>query len=198
MHRSAWTSKKNLRSHLDSVRALAWHNDFLVSSGEDCLMKFWREGELTSTVRGMPSTYAEHLGPVFTMTKYKDQLYTGGSEGLIRQWDLSGLDKGRVTCKLEKELHNDVIWELNHHRSLPLMLSSSADGLIQLVRTEQYLSLQHRFLRKMNNGEQLYTPTSLDWLDTDRFVTSYLEIPDVVVFDIATVQLPVYKAKNSR
>ena len=147
-------------------------------------MKFWREGELTSTVR-------EHLGPVFTMTKYKDQLYTGGSEGLIRQWDLSGLDKGRVICKLEKELHNDVIWELNHHRSLPLMLSSSADGLIQLVRTEQHLSLQHRFLRKMNNGEQLYTPTSLDWLDTDRFVTSYLEIPDVVVFDIATQKIVV-------
>ena len=44
MHKSAWNSKKNLKSHLDSVRALAWHNDFLVSSGEDCLMKFWRDG----------------------------------------------------------------------------------------------------------------------------------------------------------
>jgi len=110
MNRSTWTSKKNLRSHLDSVRALAWHNDFLMSSGEDCLMKFWREGELTSTVRGTPRSYPEHLGPVFTMAKHKEMLYTAGSEGLVRQWDLSGLEKGRVALKLEKELHNDVIW----------------------------------------------------------------------------------------
>ncbi len=52
MPRSSWASKQNLRSHLDSVRSLAWHSDFLISSGEDCLMKVWRHGELLGTVRG--------------------------------------------------------------------------------------------------------------------------------------------------
>jgi len=76
------------------------------------------------------------------------------------------------------------------------MLSSGADGLIQLLRSDQQLSLQHRFVRKMNNGEQLYTPTSLDWLDSDRFVTSYLGLADVVVFDISTVRIVNYPAKT--
>lgn len=47
-----WTCKQNLRSHLDSVKSLAWHTDCLISSGEDCLMKIWRHGELLGTIRG--------------------------------------------------------------------------------------------------------------------------------------------------
>lgn len=152
-------------------------------------MKFWRDGELVSTVRGKPFFHLEHLGPVFAMSKHLDSLYTAGSEGLVRQWDLSDIKKGNVSCTLEAELHSEVIWELNHHKSLPLMLTSGADGLIQLVRTDVQLALQHRFLRKLTNGEQLYTPTSLDWIGNDRFVTSYVELADIVLFDIPTVIL---------
>lgn len=52
MPKASWACKQNLRSHLDSVRALAWHNDCLISSGEDSLMKVWRHGELLGTIRG--------------------------------------------------------------------------------------------------------------------------------------------------
>lgn len=121
------------------------------------------------------------------MTKSGDLLFTAGSEGLVRQWNLAGLEKGQIICKLEQELHSDVIWELNHHRALPFMLTSGSDGQIQLVRTDQQLSLQHRFIRSQSNGEQLYTPTSLDWLNDERFVTSYVELADVVAYDIPTV-----------
>lgn len=52
MPKASWACKQNLRSHLDSVRSLAWHNDCLISAGEDCLMKVWRHGELLGTIRG--------------------------------------------------------------------------------------------------------------------------------------------------
>jgi hypothetical protein len=50
--KASWACKQNLRSHLDSVRSLAWHADFLLSSGEDALLKVWRHGELLGTLRG--------------------------------------------------------------------------------------------------------------------------------------------------
>ena len=36
-----WAPKANLRSHLDSVRALCWQGQFLLSGGEDSLLKIW-------------------------------------------------------------------------------------------------------------------------------------------------------------
>lgn len=51
--KGGWVNKQNLRSHLDSVRTLVWHDDFLISSGEDSLVKIWQNGkpELITTVR---------------------------------------------------------------------------------------------------------------------------------------------------
>ncbi len=55
-----WTPKANLRSHLDSVRALHWQGKFLISAGEDCLLKIWDRDKLRMTVR-------EHLAPIFAI-----------------------------------------------------------------------------------------------------------------------------------
>jgi WD40 repeat protein len=48
---TGWVCKQNLKSHLDSVRALAWHGEYLISSGEDSLVKVWENGNLINTVR---------------------------------------------------------------------------------------------------------------------------------------------------
>jgi WD40 repeat protein len=36
-----WNTKANLRSHLDSVRTLNWHHNYLISAGEDATLKIW-------------------------------------------------------------------------------------------------------------------------------------------------------------
>lgn len=55
-----WVPKANLRSHLDSVRVLHWQGQYLLSAGEDCLLKIWDRDRLKITVR-------EHLAPIFTI-----------------------------------------------------------------------------------------------------------------------------------
>lgn len=75
------------------------------------------------------------------MARHQGRLYTGGSEGVIRQWDLSELAKGNATCLLDHEFHSDVIWELNHSASTSSLLSSGADGVIRLFRTDSDLEL---------------------------------------------------------
>lgn len=57
---NSWIPRANLRSHLDSVRTLRWQGQFLISAGEDCLLKIWEKDKLTITVR-------EHLAPVFCL-----------------------------------------------------------------------------------------------------------------------------------
>jgi hypothetical protein len=46
-----WAGKANLRSHLDAVRALHWQGPFLLSAGEDCLLKIWERDRFKITVR---------------------------------------------------------------------------------------------------------------------------------------------------
>lgn len=75
------------------------------------------------------------------MASHKTKLFTGGSEGVIRQWELSELQKGSATCVMDFEAHSDVIWELNHSAHSNRMLSSGADGLIQLFKTDVELEL---------------------------------------------------------
>lgn len=47
----SWIPKANLRSHLDSIRALHWEGKFLISAAEDCLLKIWDRDKLRITVR---------------------------------------------------------------------------------------------------------------------------------------------------
>lgn len=46
-----WSLKANLRSHLDSVRAVNWVGSSLLTSGEDCTLKVWEKEQLKVTVR---------------------------------------------------------------------------------------------------------------------------------------------------
>jgi WD40 repeat protein len=46
-----WAHKANLRSHLDSVRSVHWHGQYLISGGEDCLLKLWDKDQVKMTIR---------------------------------------------------------------------------------------------------------------------------------------------------
>lgn len=76
-----WAPRASMRSHLDSVRALCWQGKFLLSGGEDCLLKIWEGDRLRMTVR-------EHLAPIYTICGDSQTVFTAGAEGVIRQWDV--------------------------------------------------------------------------------------------------------------
>lgn len=46
-----WNHKITLRSHLDSVRSLAFIGNSLITAGEDTTVKIWRKDELSFTLR---------------------------------------------------------------------------------------------------------------------------------------------------
>lgn len=77
-----WIPKANLRSHLDSVRTLFYQGQFLLSAGEDCLLKIWERDKLKITVR-------EHLAPVFTICGDNENVFTAGAEGVVREWSVT-------------------------------------------------------------------------------------------------------------
>lgn len=56
----------------------------LVTGGEDSSLKVWEEGALKNTLR-------EHLGPIYAITTAEDSVFTGGAEGVLRKWTISGL-----------------------------------------------------------------------------------------------------------
>ena len=74
-----WVPRANMRSHLDSVRALCWQGQFLLSGGDDCLLKIWERDKLRMTVR-------EHLAPIYTICGDNETVFTAGVEGVVRQW----------------------------------------------------------------------------------------------------------------
>lgn len=76
---SNWIPRANLRSHLDSVRVVFWQREFLLSAGEDCLIKIWDKDRLKITVR-------EHLAPIFAICGDQERIFSAGAEGVVRQW----------------------------------------------------------------------------------------------------------------
>ena len=46
-----WSVKASLKGHLDSVRALYWHGNNLISGGDDCLMRIWEKDQPIGTIR---------------------------------------------------------------------------------------------------------------------------------------------------
>lgn len=95
--------KYQLRSHMDIVRGVSFvpEIDALASVSEDCTVKLW-------SLKGIDQAYADsegniepyitlrgHTGPVFSVTaapnQHKKLIFTAGSEGMIRVWNLPGL-----------------------------------------------------------------------------------------------------------
>jgi striatin 1/3/4 len=98
-------AKYIMRSHMDIVRGIQFvpELDAIASVSEDCTVKLW-------SFKNIDSNYAEndgnldpyitlrgHTGPLFSVTgghpKNKRVIFTAGSEGVIRVWNLPALNE---------------------------------------------------------------------------------------------------------
>ena len=130
-------AKYTLRSHMDIVRGVQFvpQIDAMASISEDCTVKLW-------SFKNIDSIYSEndgnlepyitlrgHTGPLFSITgghpKNNRLIFTAGSEGVIRVWNLPALNEvnqygdtydGRNYCIGQwVEASGETFWDLRHH-----------------------------------------------------------------------------------
>lgn len=166
-----WSHRANLRSHLDSVRALLFHNGLLLTASEDCTLKVWEKETLKRTVR-------EHLGPIYALTATDDAIFTAGAEGVVRKWTPAQLLAGH-SPHFEGDFHEEPIWDMASNQRNSLLLTSSADQTHKLFRwsAEEMVGLW-----ESSTGED--TPTSVDWLGEEKFVSGFVGRARVGVVDV--------------
>ena len=154
------TKFAELNHHLDVVRKLVYNKNInsLISVSEDCLIKIWSmENIMFNSQNDNFSPYLSlrgHTGPIFCVANGKDNIiYTGGSENLIRIWnilppneinsfisneDIMKLNLGYLQDNEEKEIY----WDLKHHYKENILVSLSSSGKIvfwETVNAENYL-----------------------------------------------------------
>jgi striatin 1/3/4 len=123
---------------MDNVRGVQFIPDIdsLATISEDCTVKLW-------SLKGIDHLYQDtdgniepyitlrgHTGPLFAVTSsnlpnHKKILYTAGSEGVIRVWNLPGFQDvnqygdtfdGQNYCIGQwTEPSNEAYWDLRHH-----------------------------------------------------------------------------------
>jgi striatin 1/3/4 len=122
----------------------------MASVSEDCTVKLW-------SLKGIDHLYGEsdgnlepyitlrgHTGPLFAVAnsgsnnpKLKRVLFTGGSEGVIRLWNLPAVSEvnqfgdtfdGRNYCigQWGGDEGSEVYWDLRHHSYSNMLLAVSA------------------------------------------------------------------------
>lgn len=130
-------AKYVMRSHMDIVRGVQFvpEIDAVASVSEDCTVKLW-------SFKNIESVYSEndgnlepyitlrgHTGPLFSVTgghpRNKRVVFTAGSEGVIRVWNLPTLNEvnqygdtydGRNYCIGQwVEASGETFWDLRHH-----------------------------------------------------------------------------------
>lgn len=165
----------------------------------------------------------EHTGPIFTMaiapssiTAENNVVYTAGTEGIIRAWNLPSLQRfnnskeSQATSLHQSQLllsqwraHCDTVWDLAHHPTDPLILSSGADGSVKLWQS--FETDEAAEMLKIGNGVLLgncvYKPSSLAMIDvptavawfpnySTHFCSGYVLSNSIVAFNIETVSSP--------
>lgn len=156
-----WRPRFSLRSHFDSVRAIAFHpNDMcMLSAAEDGTVKYWNM-ESVVAMRKPPAD----IEPIFTFRGHTSAVtslaigtlippaadgdieermqfgscYSAGFDGSIRAWGLPEKILPIYSSYNHKQRavakltgHTDIVWDLKLHPLRPLLLSCSADGTIR-------------------------------------------------------------------
>ncbi|KAH8814514.1 WD40 repeat-like protein [Flagelloscypha sp. PMI_526] len=145
-----WKAKRTLQSHLDSVRALAFHPTelALATGGDDCSVKIWRmdvsafassaprpttEVEPQLTLRGHNSAITR-----LVYSPSKNLLYSASLDSSIRVWALpsrqhspyapydESLRKGELIG------HTDAVWDLALAREETALVSCGAEGKVKV------------------------------------------------------------------
>jgi len=138
--RKQWKSTVDLRSHVDAVQALAFHDsDFrLASASDDMTIKLW---DLQSPKRGKGTvnptvTYRGHVAPVLSlaMSSSAGLIFSGDALGTIKTWKLPVADA--TPAPFDPTLtvasiaaHTDAVWGLDctSNGSNVKVLSAGAD-----------------------------------------------------------------------
>ncbi|KAK3929953.1 Striatin-3 [Frankliniella fusca] len=207
--RKTWHAKYTLRSHFDSVRALAFHpvEPVLITASEDNTLKLWN---LSKTVPSKKSTSLDveplytfrwHTGPVLclAMSTSGDQCFSGGVDGKIICWNLpnpnidpyDSYDPSVLACTLDD--HSDAIWGLSIHKQRPQLLSCSADGTVKLWSPQSKIPLLSTY-----SSEQDGVPSSVDFVrdEPNRMVTAFSS-SHCVIYDLETTK-PVVRLESSQ
>ncbi|KAJ3039309.1 hypothetical protein HDV00_012301 [Rhizophlyctis rosea] len=146
-----WKPKATLRSHLDSVRSIAFHpTEFaLLSASEDYTTKLWNltgsDSRQSKTLADMEpiETLRGHTGPVTSVVVSADGdwCYTGSADATVRVWRMPSLTKEkyeRYDTSLKAHTfigHSDIVWDLKAHplpQQFPIIASASSDGTVKL------------------------------------------------------------------
>lgn len=165
-----------LKSHFDAVKGIYFvpNDHLLVSGAEDGMLKIWnvdsrRLSDMIEPIR----TIRAHRQPILTVeggNSLNDRtVYTAGVEGEIKVWNIPELSVLQATNNYIEDLlvgtwscHTDAIWSLSHHPTEPLLLSASADGLVNLWRSNP--TNDNSRLNMYSYAEE--TPSIASWVRT--------------------------------
>uniref|UniRef100_UPI00358F83B0 striatin-3 isoform X2 n=1 Tax=Myxine glutinosa TaxID=7769 RepID=UPI00358F83B0 len=209
--RKTWNPKFTLRSHFDSVHALAFHpiEQVLITASEDHTLKLWNLQKTTSAKKTASLdvepiyTFRAHTGPVLSLTisTTGEQCFSGGTDATIRCWNIPNpnIDPYDTfdASVLGKPLvgHTDSTWDLAYSSLRRRLLSCSADGTVRLWDPTDASPCLSIFNSEKEHG----TPTSVDFVGSDatHLVASFCS-GDTVVYDTETLQpVVILESKSS-
>lgn len=214
--------KSCMRGHLDGVRRVVFSHSgsALFSVSEDCMLNCWHYSGKNDEDNIDPYlSIREHMGPIFTMAitpasiaSENNVVYTAGTEGVIRAWNLPFPKNNDPKDIANANLHSgpwllsqwrghcDTVWDLAHHPTEPLIISSGADGSVKLWQS--FESDEDSGMLKIGRGvllgncvykphslSMIDVPTSVSWLPNfpTHFCSGYVLSNSIVTFDIETV-----------
>ncbi|RUP43983.1 WD40-repeat-containing domain protein [Jimgerdemannia flammicorona] len=214
-----WRTKFTLRSHLDTVRSVAFHSTemVIISGSEDGTVKLWnlkssldRDGGVSKKAAHQdiePNiTYRGHSYMVTSVALSAEQgrAYSASLDSTIRVWRMP--PEGRETyAAVDPSLnlasyvgHTDAIWDI---RLFPLpgvshlLASASADGTIKIWDTATGSSplknsWSYTGVEGASMGGVRHIPTSLDFCPTDLKKLAVSYTNSIIkVFDVETGQV---------
>ncbi|KAL7408773.1 Striatin family-domain-containing protein, partial [Mrakia frigida] len=148
----AWRARRTLKSHLDAVRAVAFHETDLcfATASDDCTVKVWRlDPDELLPERTTPSkdtepqiTYRGHTHGVTSViiSSSQQRIYSGSQDSTIRVWKLPSPDHELYSdydpesCIGVLVGHSDSVWALTLIGTR--LVSASSDGNVKVWDTE--------------------------------------------------------------